>query len=100
VFFRASGRNSPVFSSTYLMGMNFWWKIICLSQLGVGTPIMRPMSFKMTKPKGTSSQKKRAFLFKTTFEGSAASLGTIGNGTLLYPMLVLKILFKFEVSVI
>lgn len=95
----ASGKNSPVFSSTYLIGMNFWWKIIYLSQWGVLTPTMRPISLRIMRPKGTSSQKKRAYLFKTTSFGFSGFLGTIGKGTREYPKFVLKILFKFDLSV-
>lgn len=91
--------NSPVCSLTYLTGMNFWWKTICFVMFGVSTPQILPMSFKITSPNGTSSQKKRACKFKTTFDGSAGSFGTIGNGTLEYPRLVLKILFRDDLSV-
>jgi hypothetical protein len=65
--------------------------------LGVFTPTSSPISFRMTKPKGTSSQKNLAYKFKVTFS-PVLSTGIIGKGTLLYPILVLKTLFKLEVS--
>jgi len=75
--------------------------------LGVLTPTRLPISFKMTKPYGTSSQKNLALVFNLTktfsffvFSKSYPGTGSIGNGTLVYPRLVLNILLSEEVSLI
>jgi hypothetical protein len=72
---------------------------------GVSTPTILPISCKITNPKGRSSQKNLAFKLSLTITSEAGvffksypGTGIIGNGTLLYPRLVLKTLFREEVS--
>jgi hypothetical protein len=64
---------------------------------GVFTPTIYPTSLRITKPKGTSSQKNLALRFSVTFS-PFSSTGTIGKGILEYPMLVLNTLLSEEVS--
>jgi len=100
-----SARNSPVDGSTNLVSMYCWWKTMHLVMFGVATPHMLPISLRITSPYGMSSEKNLALWFNLTrtsplgvFFKSYPSTGSIGKGTLEYPILVLNILFKLEVS--